>query len=163
MNRLFLTLCFQLVFLSLSAQSDSLAKTRFVVGLSAPELLHLGINLNISKSSQVGFAAGIGPTWGGTWPTLNLEHRLYIGKINEFTNRKIWFVRQGGTYFTAGKEGAATLTVGADFKNRHRNRGWTIDAGAFILFRNRLDYSNLIYPALRFQYYSYFKKATGKN
>lgn len=159
MKKLYLIFLFDLAILSLSAQTDTLTKTKIVIGLSAPELLHLGINVDLSKWNQLGISAGVGPSWGQAWPTLSLEQRFYFGNIGELTNRRKWFFRQSGTWFPAGKEGAGTLTLGIDFKSKHPNRGWTIDAGVFDLFRNRRDYKNLLYPALRFQYYSYFKKS----
>lgn len=96
-----------------SAQADTLTKTRFVIGLSAPELVHAGINMDLGKSNQVGINAGIGPSWGAVWPTLNIEHRLYFGKLIEATNRRKWFFKQGATYFTGSKkQSAVSFTVG---------------------------------------------------
>jgi hypothetical protein len=157
MQKLWLLLAFNLTTLIVPAQ-DSLTRTRFVIGLSGPELLHTGININLAKFSQVGLSAGIGPSWGEVWPTLNFEHRLYLGKINKFTQRKQWFFKQGATYFPAGDQAALTFTVGGDLKSKARERGWTIDAGIFILYQKDEDLENKIYPALRFQYYAYFKK-----
>ena len=142
-----------------NAQADTLTKTRFVIGISAPELLHAGINIDLGKFNQVGFSAGIGPSWGTVWPTLNIEHRLYFGKYIESTNRRKLFFKQGATYFTAGEnESAVSFSVGADLKSKARNRGWTIDLGGFILFQNYRDRQNKFYPALRFQHYNYFKR-----
>ena len=142
------------------AQGDTLTKVRFVIGLSAPELLHAGIDLDLGKSNQIGISAGIGPSWGTVWPTLNIEHRLYFGKLTESTNRRKWFFKQGATYFTAAEnQSAITFSVGADLKSKARNKGWTIDLGAFILFQSENDRKNQIYPALRFQHYNYFKRS----
>jgi hypothetical protein len=142
------------------AQEDSLTKTKFVIGLSAPELFHAGVNIDLTKYNQVGFSAGVGPSWGTVWPTLNVEHRLYFGKLVPQTNRRRWFFKQGFTWFTAADDQSAlTFTFGADLKSKARNRGWTIDLGAFILFQSENDRENMLGPALRFQYYSYFKKS----
>lgn len=156
-------LCFLILFdfsaLFLCAQADTLAKTRFVIGLSAPELLHTGINIDLGKSNQVGISAGIGPSWGTVWPTLNIEHRFYFGRFSESINRRKWFFRQGATYFTAGKnQSVVSLSAGADLKSKSRNKGWTIDLGGFILFQNYRDRENMLFPALRFQFYNYLKK-----
>jgi hypothetical protein len=113
----------------------------------------------LGKTSQVGFSTGVGPSWGAVWPTLNIEHRLYFGKITESANRRRWFIKQGLTYFTAAEsQSAVSFSVGSDLKSRARNRGWTIDLGGFILIQNNNDRKNLFLPALRFQYYSYLKK-----
>lgn len=158
MKKLYIMLMCSVAGRSACAQIDSLSKARFVVGLSAPELLHLGAAVDLGKSNQFGIAAGIGPSWGTVWPTLNLEHRFYLGRASEFTNRRRWFLKQGVTYFPAGDEGAITLTIGADLNSKARNKGWTIDAGLFRLFPDKDRYRN-IGPALRFQHYVYFQKA----
>ena len=159
MHKLCFLLLLELTAIVAFGQADTLTKTRFVIGLSAPELLHAGVNVDLGKSNQVGFSAGIGPSWGEVWPTLNIEHRLYFGKIIESTKRKRWFFRQGVTYFAAAeKQSAITFSVGADLKSKARNRGWTIDVGGLVLFRDENDRKNKLYPALRFQHYSYFKK-----
>jgi hypothetical protein len=142
------------------AQADTLTKARFVIGLSAPELLNAGLNIDLGKSSQIGISAGIGASWGTVWPTLNIEHRLYFGKLSESTNRRKWFFRQGATYFTAAEnQSAITFSVGADLKSKASNKGWTIDLGGFILFQSQRDRNNQIYPAFRFQHYNYFKRS----
>lgn len=160
MKKLFIILLFQITILIVAAQEDSLTKTKFVIGLSAPELLHTGVNIDLTKYNQLGVSAGIGPSWGSVWPTLNVEHRLYFGKIIQETKRRRWFFKQGFTYFAAeDDQSALTFTFGADLKSKARKRGWTIDLGAFVLFQSENDRENMIYPALRFQYYSYFKKS----
>jgi hypothetical protein len=45
-----------------NTQTDTLTKAKFVIGLSAPDLLH----------------AGIGPSSRTAWPTLNIEHQSYF-------------------------------------------------------------------------------------
>jgi hypothetical protein len=159
MKKLFILLLLQITTLLVVAQEDSLTKTKFVIGLSAPELLHAGVNIDFTKYNQLGVSAGIGPSWGSVWPTLNIEHRFYFGKIMEATNRRRWFFKQGFTYFAADDDQSAlTFTLGADLKSKAANRGWTIDLGAFILYQSENGRENQVYPALRFQYYSYFKK-----
>jgi hypothetical protein len=159
MQKLCFFICLEITGLMVSAQMDSLTKTRFVIGISAPELLHAGVNMDMGKTNQVGVSAGIGPSWGTVWPTLNIEHRLYIGKLIEETGRKRWFLKQGATYFTAAEnQSAFSFSVGADLKSKARNNGWTIDLGGFILFQSDRGRKNQFFPALRFQHYNYFKK-----
>jgi len=156
MKRFFQLTLFSMAVLVSRAQSDSISRTRFVAGLSAPELLHIGVNYDLAKFSQLGFSAGIGPSWGGVWPTLNLEHRLYLGKTSQFTNRKQLFFRQGVTWFTASDNNqySLNLTVGGDLKSKSPKRGWTIDGGLLILFQDDTEMKTMVLPALRFQYYS---------
>lgn len=150
-------LCHLLASLSFS-QTDSLTKTRFVIGLSAPELFHIGVNYDLASISQLGVTVGIGPTWGGVWPTINAEHRLYFGKIDPQKLRRKVFLKQGFTYYTAGDQNAFSFSVGGDLRSKNRARGWTIEIGAFILKQDKRDRHNKMYPALRFQRYGYFKK-----
>lgn len=110
------------------AQSDSLTRTRIVVGISIPEFFHLGVNIDVSRSSQVGIGAGIGPSFGGVWTSLNLEHRLYFGNISENTLRRKYFFRQSFTNYPAGdNENAVALSAGIDLRSKKRSSGWTID------------------------------------
>jgi hypothetical protein len=72
--------------LKVCAQKERISKARFITGLSGPELLHAGVTYRVANFSQFGLNAGIGPTLGGIWPALSLEHRLYDGKNNERIN-----------------------------------------------------------------------------
>jgi hypothetical protein len=159
MKNLGLLLVFQMIVLGVSAQDVALTKTKFEIGLSAPELLHTGVGFDLTTFNQLGFSVGVGPTWGGVWPALSAEHRLYFGNVQASTNRRKLFFRQGVTYYPAGDEAAGVLSVGIDLKSKKTNKGWTIDAGYFLLFPRTEDRHRDSFPALRFQYYSYFKKA----
>ena len=152
-----ISICFTF---NLRAQEKKISKTRFVIGLSAPELLHAGITYRIANSSQVGLSVGAGPSMGMIWPSINLEHRLYLGKNSEKTNQKTWFFRQGTTYFPAAnspQQFTLNLTVGKDLVFKNKN-GITIDAGVFYLPESEsssiiLVRSLNLWPALRFELY----------
>ena len=122
--------------LNLCAQQDQISKTRFVTGLSGPELLHAGVTYRIANASQFGLSVGAGPSLGSIWPSISLEHRLYFGKNTETTNQKTWFFRQGTTFFPAAKSSqqlTLNLTVGTDIPFKNIKNGITIDAGVFYL------------------------------
>ena len=144
-----------------SAQQDNLSKTRFVAGVSGPELLHAGFTHRLSNVSQLGLNAGIGPSAGMAWSALSIEHRLYFGKNAEKTNQKIWFFRQGSTFFPSAKSPqkfTLNLTIGKDFVFKKINRGITIDAGVFYLPESESSSIILVkalnlWPALRFEFY----------
>jgi hypothetical protein len=159
MKKLGLLLVFQVMVLGVFAQDMSLTKTKFVVGAAAPELLHVGVGVDLTTINQLGLSVGVGPTWGGVWPALSAEHRLYFGNVQASTNRRKLFFRQGATYYPAGDEAAGVLSLGIDLKSKKANKGWTIDAGYFLLFPRTDDRQRDSFPALRFQYFSYFKKA----
>ncbi len=156
---LILFLCYSSI---LSAQENGISKTKFVVGIAGPELIHAGITYRIANSSSIGGQLGIGPTMGGSYPSINLEHRLYIGKNDARTNQKKWFIRQGITYYPGASDRrnlALTLTGGLDMPGKKKPKnGFTIDAGAFYLGDSEqssiiLVRSLNLWPALRFQFY----------
>lgn len=143
---------------------DKFSKEGLVLGIAGPELLHIGFKYRITNTNQLGFSAGLGPTLGGVWPTLSLEHRLYLGKNAEKTGNKLWFFRQGITFFTEETENSSrfayNLTVGKDFPFKKVHRGCTIDIGVFIINDEDVFSGNRrrLWPAIRFAFYFQQKK-----
>lgn len=98
---------------------------------------------------------------GGIWPAISVEHRLYIGKNNERINQKVWFFRQGTTFFPSAEspqQFTLNLTVGKDILFKNIKNGITIDAGVFYLPESEsssiiLVRSLNLWPALRFEFY----------
>jgi len=160
--KIFLPLFFLFVCnFDLSGQTEKKTNTKFVFGISAPELLHAGVAFRVSQSNQLGINAGIGPSSGEVWPSISVEHRLYLGKNDPKTNIKAWFCRQGATFFPSAKSSqkfALTLTGGKDFSFKKHGNGITIDAGFFYLPESEsssiiLVRSLNLWPALRFEFY----------
>ena len=147
--------------LNVCAQKEKINKTRFVIGLSGPELLHAGMTYRVANISLIGLNAGAGPTLGGIWPAISLEHRLFLGKNDERTHQKTWFFRQGTTFFpSAGSSQKFTLnlTVGKDILFKNIRNGITIDTGLFYLPGSEsssiiLVRSLNLWPAVRFEFY----------
>lgn len=147
--------------LDLPAQAEKKTTTNFVLGVSGPELLHAGVAFRVSNSNQLGINAGIGPSSGEVWPSLSIEHRLYLGKNDTKTNQKLWFCRQGATFFPSARSSqkfALTLTGGKDFSFKKPGNGITIDAGFFYLPESESSSIILIrslnlWPAVRFEFY----------
>lgn len=145
----------------LYAQKPTAQKTKFIIGLSGPELLHAGVTYRVANSSQLGISLGAGPSLGSIWPTVNLEHRLYFGENSEETNQKTWFFRQGTTFFPSAdppQKFTMNLTVGKDFLFKKAGNGITIDAGVFYLPDSAnssiiLVSSLNLWPALRFEFF----------
>jgi hypothetical protein len=143
------------------AQTKESNKVRFVIGLSGPELFHAGVTYRLANISQFGLNAGLGPTSGGVWPTISLEHRLYLGKNDSRINQKVWFFRQGTTFFPSAmssQQFTLNLTVGKDIPFKSLVNGITIDAGMFYLPESEMSSIILIrslnlWPALRFEFY----------
>ena len=143
------------------AQQEKTGKTRFVAGLSGPELLHAGVTYRIANASQVGLNAGAGPSSGTVWTAISLEHRLYIGKNSAKTNQKTWFFRQGATFFPqaiSSQQFTLNFTAGKDIPFKNGRNGLTIDAGVFYLPESEMSSIILVrslnlWPALRFEFY----------
>jgi hypothetical protein len=136
-------------------------KTKFIIGLSAPELLHVGLTYRLANISQVGLNAGAAPSLGTTWTSISLEHRLYLGRNDQRINQKTWFFRQGTTFFPSAKspqQFTLNLTVGKDIIFKNIKNGISIDAGVFYLPKSTTSSVILIkslnlWPALRFEFY----------
>jgi hypothetical protein len=148
---------FFLFSLNLAAQEDIPHKLRIVAGLSGPELIHAGITYRIANISQIGLNAGVAPSWGMAWTAISLEHRLYLGKNDTRINQKIWFFRQGTTFFPSAESSeqfTLNLTVGKDIPFKKIKNGITIDAGVFYLpDKDKSSPSRNFWPALRFEFY----------
>lgn len=136
------------------------SRTKFITGLSAPELLHAGVTHRLANSSLIGLNVGIGPSMGMVWTAFSLEHRLYLGKNSERTNQKVWFFRQGTTYFPSATYSSQSftlnLTIGKDIPFKKSRNGITIDAGVFYLPDSErssiiLVRSLNLWPAFRFE------------
>lgn len=148
------------------AQEREIAKTRFIGGLSGPELIHAGITHRVASASQFGLNVGAGPSMGLIWSAISLEHRLYIGKDSRTSHQKTWFFRQGTTFFpSARKPQQFTLnfTFGKDIPFKNSNNGLTVDLGVFHLPDSEssallLSRSLNLWPALRFQIFFTLKR-----
>ena len=159
----FLVIILALTFsINLSGQEEKITKTRFVTGLSGPELLHVGATYRLADISQIGINAGIGPSMGQIWTAISLEHRLYFGKSNEKTNHKTWFCRQGITFYPSAAESSQqftlNLTMGKDIPFKKNINGITVDFGVFYLADSGQSSIILIrslnlWPALRIEFY----------
>lgn len=147
--------------INLYAQKETVKRTKIIIGLSAPELLHAGISYRLANISQLGVSVGAGPSSGTIWTAINLEHRLYFGKNSEKTNQKTWFFRQGTTFFPSAKPSqkfTLNLTAGKNILFKKIGSGITIDAGVFYLPESEnssviLVRSLNLWPALRFEFY----------
>ena len=156
-----LTLALLCLNVNLFSQEVQTGKTKFIAGLSAPELLHIGLTHRIANVSQLGISVGAGPSLGLIWTSINLEHRLYVGKNSERTDQKQWFFRQGSTFFPSAKSSqqfTLNLTIGKDFIFKNVKNGITIDAGVFYLPESEsssviLVRSLNLWPALRFEFF----------
>ncbi len=161
--RKLLVLILALIFsINLYGQEEKVSKTKIVAGISGPELMHAGITYRLANVSQLGFNAGIGPSYGQIWPAISLEHRLYFGKNNEKINYKTWFCRQGTTFYPSAtmssQQFTFNLTIGKDIPFHNIKNGITIDLGVFYLADSEessiiLVRSLNLWPALRCEFY----------
>lgn len=147
--------------IDLFSQVKKTSKTRFITGLSAPELFHVGATYRLANICQLGLNAGIGPSYGLIWTAISLENRIYFGKSNEKSDYKTWFCRQGTTFFPSAEKPSQytfNLTIGKDIPFKKINNGITIDFGVFYLPGSEdssiiLVRSLNLWPALRIEFY----------
>jgi hypothetical protein len=134
------------------------SKTKFVFGFSFSELIHAGLGFDVSKSNQFSFYAGFLPQqYSDILISVTAEHRLYLGKVNERTMKKQFFLRQSFSYHSdRDKGGLLSFTIGKDFSKKIKN-GLTADAGIQIAVPKESG-DRSIYGNLRLQYYLFFKK-----
>lgn len=146
---------------NLYSQDTDSGKTRFIAGLSGPELIHAGLTHRITNSSQLGISAGAAPSMGMIWSSINLEHRLYLGKSSEENDQKTYFFRQGTTFYPSAdnpQRFTVTATAGKDFQFKNFENGMTVDLGVFYLPDSESSSVILIrrlnlWPALRIEFY----------
>lgn len=146
---------------NLYGQDADYGKTRFIAGLSGPELLHAGITYRIANPSQLGLSAGAAPSMGMIWSSVNFEHRFYFGKKSDKSDQKTYFFRQGTTFFPSAdnpQRFTVTVTAGKDFPFNNFGHGMTVDLGVFYLPDSESSSVILIrplnlWPALRIEFY----------
>ena len=102
MRRLVILFC--LLIVPIGFATDARAqwiKTRldFVGGIAYPEYLHGGIRYQYAAKSQAGIYyggdMGIQNEYINTW---TLSHMYHFGNNNFYSNRPVWYLRQGITY-----------------------------------------------------------------
>ena len=127
-----------LIFISYAVSGQWL-KTRldFTGGIGYPEYIHGGLRYQYSQSAQLGFYYGgdIGLSSNAIIRTWNIDHMYHFGKHSYFSNRPVWYARQGYTYSihtTADriyKYSYINLSAGRDFNissliSINANMGW---------------------------------------
>lgn len=131
-------------------------KSRFVLGLSSPELLHIGYGIDVSRKYHIGITAGIGPSWGTAWPQFSIEQRILFATSDSPGQKGQWFFRQGFNYFPFGEDLLVTFSIGRDSKWDSNQDCWTFDLGfsTFIFYNRQYEYSEPYYnfvPVIRVQ------------
>lgn len=101
MIRIRTSLLISILFITISGVSGQIIKTKldFVGGVSAREYLHGGIRYQYTDITQLGVFyggdLGLYPEIVTTWCVDNMIH---FGSHGFYTNRPVWYARQGFTY-----------------------------------------------------------------
>ena len=99
------------------------SKLDLIAGASAREYFHVGLRYQYSDIMQIGIAVGSDlEIRTDEINTYSLDHMIHFGKLSEYSNRPLWYARQGLTY-SINKEGAdrtrkftyINLSAGRDF------------------------------------------------
>ena len=95
-----------ILFVSFSGVSGQIIKTRldFVGGISAREYLHGGIRYQYTDITQFGaYYGGDVGVYSEIISTWSLDHMIHFGKLGFYTNRPVWYARQGFTPISSQK------------------------------------------------------------
>jgi len=91
---------FILLLFFMSGTYGQIIKTRldFVGGVSAREYLHGGIRYQYTDFTQLGaYYGGDVGAYSETITTWSLDHMIHLGENGFYTNRPVWYARQGYT------------------------------------------------------------------
>lgn len=91
---------FLLLFVSISVNAQIIrSKLDVVTGISAREYIHIGLRYQYSDIAQVGLAIGGDMELRNEKiTTYSLDHMVHFGKLSHYSNRSVWYARQGLTY-----------------------------------------------------------------
>lgn len=114
-----------LLFFSLSTLNSQIIRTKLdiIAGISARELIHAGLRYQYSEQLQIGLAVGSDMAiFNQEITTYSLDHMIHFGKTGNFSNRPVWYARQGLTYFIEVSENTKieisylNLALGREFQ-----------------------------------------------
>lgn len=85
-------------FIPVNAQIIS-SKLDAVTGISAREYIHVGLRYQYSDVTQLGLAIGGDmEIRSEKITTYSLDHMVHFGQLSYYSNRPVWYARQGFTY-----------------------------------------------------------------
>lgn len=98
-------------FTSINAQIIR-SKLDAVTGISAREYVHLGLRYQYTDITQIGLAIGGDmEIRDEKITTYSLDHLIHFGKLSFYSNRPVWYARQGFTY--------SVEVIGADYTKKY--------------------------------------------
>ena len=133
MKSLLLTTVFLILTNSVLAQERN---WDVVSGVGLPDLMHIGINTNITKGSSVGINIGF-ISASSKMSQFTIEHKLHLKYSRKFTNQPTWYFGQRVTYFYKDDDEVKwetlylTPNIGKHL-NISNTFGLNADIGAFI-------------------------------
>jgi hypothetical protein len=149
------------------------SKLDVVGGISAREFLHTGLRYQYSAFTQIGVYVGSDLDIRGTESitTFCVDNLVHFGKFNYFSNRSVWYARQGYTLLNnkSGENDETNfnyidLSLGREFPINNW-LGFNADLGLLVQFREKqiepstdfpLNLHWYYMPLARFQFYISF-------
>lgn len=166
----FLSIAFFLVITFFNSEAQIIkSKLDIVAGLSAREYFHLGARYQYAEIAQLGIYLGndLELNSGEVIRTFCIDNQVHFGKHSYYSNRPVWFARQGYTFLknnTADQEivkySYIDLSIGRDFPINDWF-GLNVDMGMLVQFRENSNKAALntflrTLPLARVQlYYSF--------
>lgn len=150
MKRIILKVTLLLLLLLPGISFGQIIKTKLdiVGGASAREYFHGGLRYQYSDITQIGFYYGgdLG-IYSETINTYAADHMIHFGKHSFYSNRPVWYARQGFTFVKA-KESDRTrkysyvnLSLGRDFAVSDW-LGFNADIGMIIQMREKTEWED---------------------
>ena len=138
-------LCLKSLFLGLiflfTTQARGQGNVDFSVGVGFPELVNLGLRIQLGQS-QFGFYGGTIPGAEEKILTLGADFYYHFGSASSLSDRKPWFAKAGLSYFYEENDSFEKTSlflvprIGRDF-NFSRRIGIALEGGAFFLLSHK--------------------------
>jgi len=93
------TVAFALILGVLVCKGQDLPKFNITGGVGLLEAFHIGCKVQVAHKNQIGFYYGNALiTDKSTYSAFIIDHQFHFGKVSEYSERPVWFFRQGISY-----------------------------------------------------------------
>ena len=124
-----------LVMLGIYCYGQKLPTTDIVAGYGFADAFHVGFKAQVYKKGQLGIYYGNTLNAGDyKYSSFGIDHQYHFGKVSEFSQRGVWFLKQGLNYsfenssYSDEKYLLLLLSVGREF-NISSRVGFSMDIG----------------------------------
>jgi hypothetical protein len=126
---------FVLIINGFLCQGQKLPTFDITTGGGFTEAIHLGCKIQITQKNQIGFYYGNSlMLYRYSYNSYNIDHQFHFGKTSDFSQRPVWFFRQGLSYsidnaaYSEIKYLFVSLCLGREF-NISPKVGFNLDLG----------------------------------